>query len=113
MAEGSQLRRALEPGGESGPQTDLEGGEMTDKLDLEAIQQCLREWLEHADTTPRDHSLVFNLLTIDLPALVAEVERLRARVKELENLTADYAEQTADARRMSTKLDRIAEVMDE
>jgi len=57
---------------------------MTDKLDLEAIQQCLREWLEHADTTPRDHSLVFNLLTIDLPALVAEVERLRTRVKELE-----------------------------
>jgi len=42
-----------------------------------------------------------------------EAEELRARVKELENLTADYAEQTADARRMSTKLDRIAEVMDE
>ena len=47
-------------------------------------------------------------------------DRVMRAARELEQLrklhneqTADYAEQTADARRMSTNLDRIAEVMDE
>ena len=53
----------------------------------------------------------------DLPACLAEIKRLRALVTDMQaihaNLRRDYAEQTADARRMSTKLDRIGEIMDE
>ena len=47
-------------------------------------------------------------------------DRVMRAARELEQLLklyaelrADYAEQTADARRMSAKLDRIGEVMDE
>jgi hypothetical protein len=43
----------------------------------------------------------------------AEWDRVMGAARELEQVRALYAEQTADARRMSTKLDRIAEVMDE
>ncbi len=42
-----------------------------------------------------------------------ERDALALRVKELEQIEELYQEQTADARRMSTKLDRISEVMDE
>ena len=88
---------------------------MGDQFDLEAIKERIDHWAVRGvlDATTE----VYQLIRLDLSACLAEIERLRTLVTDMQaihaDLRRDYAEQTADARRMSTKLDRIGEIMDE